>query len=90
MRSHVLWVEGVDSNMYVPLFLPQVCGVVTNWEPVTNPIDGTRTGFGFCEFESAEGSLRAMRLLNKLSVDGQELLVCPGCTSCMLASFIVN
>ncbi|KAM0885976.1 hypothetical protein ACQ4PT_029981 [Festuca glaucescens] len=52
-----------------------VCGVVKSWEPVTNPIDGTRTGFGFCEFESAEGSLRAMRLLNKLSVDGQELVL---------------
>ncbi|KAM0919912.1 hypothetical protein ACQ4PT_007900 [Festuca glaucescens] len=53
----------------------QVCGVVKSWEPVTNPIDGTHTGFGFCEFESAEGSLRAMRLLNKLSVDGQELVL---------------
>jgi RNA-binding protein 25 len=64
--------------------------VVKSWEPVTNPIDGTRTGFGFGEFESAEGSLRAMRLLNKLSVDGQELVVCPGCTSFMLASSVVN
>uniref|UniRef100_A0A453KRE3 RRM domain-containing protein n=1 Tax=Aegilops tauschii subsp. strangulata TaxID=200361 RepID=A0A453KRE3_AEGTS len=31
--------------------------------------------FGFCEFESAESSLRARRLLNKLSVDGQELVL---------------
>jgi RNA-binding protein 25 len=64
--------------------------VVKSWEPVSNPLDGTRTGFGFCEFESAEGSLRAMRLLNKLSVDGQELVVCPGCTSFVLAYFVVN
>ncbi|KAM0909536.1 hypothetical protein ACQ4PT_014766 [Festuca glaucescens] len=63
----------VDNDFVLSLL--QVCGVVKSWEPVTNPIDGTRTGFGFCEFESAEGSLRAMRLLNKLSVDGQELVL---------------
>ncbi|XP_051187401.1 uncharacterized protein [Lolium perenne] len=63
----------VDNDFVLSLL--QVCGVVKSWEPVINPIDGTRTGFGFCEFESAEGSLRAMRLLNKLSVDGQELVL---------------
>ncbi|KAM3257204.1 hypothetical protein ACQJBY_049502 [Aegilops geniculata] len=57
------------------LSLLQVCGPVKSWKPVTNPIDGTPTAFGFCEFESAESSLRARRLLNKLSVDGQELVL---------------
>ncbi|CAM0951213.1 unnamed protein product [Alopecurus aequalis] len=63
----------VDSEFVLSLL--QVCGVVKSWEPVTNPVDVTRTGFGFCEFESAEDSLRAMCLLNKLSVDGQELVL---------------
>lgn len=63
----------VDYNFVISLL--QVCGVVKSWKPVRNPLDGTRTGFGFCEFESAEGCLRARRLLNKLSVDGQELVL---------------
>ncbi|KAM3257258.1 hypothetical protein ACQJBY_049536 [Aegilops geniculata] len=63
----------VDNNFVLSLL--QVCGIVKSWNPVTNPIDGTPTGFGFCDFESAEGSLRAWRLLNKLRIDGQELLV---------------
>ncbi|KAM0909531.1 hypothetical protein ACQ4PT_014764 [Festuca glaucescens] len=63
----------VDSDFVLSLL--QVCGVVKSWNPVTNPIDGTSTAFGFCEFESAEGSLRARRLLNKLNIDGQELVL---------------
>uniref|UniRef100_A0ACD5XKY8 Uncharacterized protein n=1 Tax=Avena sativa TaxID=4498 RepID=A0ACD5XKY8_AVESA len=63
----------VDNNFVISLL--QVCGVVKSWEPVRNPIDGTHTGFGFCEFESAEGCHRARRLLNKLSIDGQELVL---------------
>lgn len=32
-------------------------------------------GFGFCEFEEADGVIRALSHLSNLSVDGQELLV---------------
>uniref|UniRef100_M8B1Y9 RNA-binding protein 25 n=1 Tax=Aegilops tauschii TaxID=37682 RepID=M8B1Y9_AEGTA len=64
----------VDNDFVLSLL--QVCGIVKSWNPVINPIDGTPTGFGFCDFESAEGSLRAWRLLNKLRIDGQELLAC--------------
>lgn len=32
-------------------------------------------GFGFCEFESTEGLLPALRPLNNFSIDGQQLLV---------------
>ncbi|KAK1630589.1 hypothetical protein QYE76_004904 [Lolium multiflorum] len=73
-KIYVGKIAATVENDFV-LSLLQVCGVVKSWEPVINPIDGSRTGFGFCEFESAEGSLRAMRLLNKLSVDGQELVL---------------
>ncbi|KAK1630587.1 hypothetical protein QYE76_004902 [Lolium multiflorum] len=62
----------VNSNFVLSLL--QVCGVVKSWNRVRNP-DGTRTAFGFCEFDSAEGGLRARQLLNKLSIDGQELVL---------------
>lgn len=46
-----------------------------SWKRPQNPTDGSPKGFGFCEFEAAEGILRALRLLNKLNIDGQELMV---------------
>lgn len=57
------------------LSLLQLCGPVKSWKRAQDPSDGTPRGFGFCEFESAEGVLRALRLLTKLSVDGQELVL---------------
>lgn len=59
------------------LFL-KLCGPVKSWKRPQDPT-GTLKGFGFCEFESAEGVLCALRLLNKLSVDGQELMVWMHC-----------
>ena len=40
-----------------------------------DPETNKSKGFGFCEFETAEGVLRALRLLHNLSLDGQELLL---------------
>ncbi|KAL2510394.1 splicing factor PWI domain-containing protein/RNA recognition motif (RRM)-containing protein [Forsythia ovata] len=57
------------------LSLLQLCGPVKSWKRPQDPTNGTLKGYGFCEFESAEGVLRALRLLNKLSVDGQELML---------------
>jgi RNA-binding protein 25 len=54
----------------------QLCGPVKSWKRAQDPSNGRPKGFGFCEFESADGILRATRLLNKLSIDGQELVVC--------------
>ncbi|XP_051121982.1 RNA-binding motif protein 25 isoform X2 [Andrographis paniculata] len=56
------------------LSLLKLCGPVKNWKRPQDPT-GTLKGFGFCEFESAEGVLRALRLLNKLRIDGQELML---------------
>lgn len=56
------------------LSLLELCGPVKNWKRPQDPT-GTLKGFGFCEFESAEGVLCALRLLNKLRVDGQELML---------------
>ncbi|KAJ4961660.1 hypothetical protein NE237_021570 [Protea cynaroides] len=57
------------------LSLLRLCGPVKSWKRAQDPSDGTPRGFGFCEFESAEGVLRALRLLSKLNIDGQELVL---------------
>ncbi|XP_050375050.1 RNA-binding motif protein 25 isoform X2 [Argentina anserina] len=62
----------VDNDFM--LYLLQLCGPVKNWKRAQDPT-GTPRGFGFCEFESAEGVLRALRLLSKFNIDGQELVL---------------
>lgn len=53
----------------------KLCGPVKSWKRPQDSTNGALKGFGFCEFDSAEGVLRALRLLSKLSVDGQQLMV---------------
>ncbi|XP_059316530.1 RNA-binding motif protein 25 isoform X2 [Lycium ferocissimum] len=57
------------------LSLLELCGPVKSWKRAQDPTNGSLKGFGFCEFESAEGVLRALRLLNKLNIDGQDLML---------------
>ncbi|XP_042497943.1 RNA-binding protein 25-like isoform X2 [Macadamia integrifolia] len=57
------------------LSLLRLCGPVKSWKRAQDPSDGTPRGFGFCEFESADGVLRALRLLSKFNIDGQELVL---------------
>ncbi|WOK92057.1 RNA-binding protein 25 isoform X2 [Canna indica] len=52
-----------------------LCGPVKSLKRAQDPSDGKPKGFGFCEFETAEGVLRSLRLLTKLNIDGQELMV---------------
>ncbi|CAL0312969.1 unnamed protein product [Lupinus luteus] len=61
----------VENDFMLNLF--QLCGPVKSWKRPQDLSNGTPKGFGFCEFESDEGVLRALRLLTKLSIDGQEL-----------------
>ncbi|TVU06008.1 hypothetical protein EJB05_49195, partial [Eragrostis curvula] len=63
----------VDNDFLLSLL--RLCGPVKSWKRAQDPSNGRPKGFGFCEFESAEGILRATRLLNKLSIDGQELVI---------------
>lgn len=65
--------QSVDNDFMLSLL--QLCGPVKSWKRAQNPSDGTPRTFGFCEFESAEGVLRALRLLTKLNIDGQELVL---------------
>lgn len=55
--------------------LLESCGPVKSWKPMQDPETNKSKGFGFCEYETAEGVLRALRLLHNLSLDGQELLL---------------
>ncbi|XWS34819.1 hypothetical protein CRYUN_Cryun21dG0070100 [Craigia yunnanensis] len=63
----------VDNDFMLSLF--HLCGPVKSWKRAQDPTNGTPKGFGFCEFESAEGVLRALRLLSKFNIDGQELVL---------------
>ncbi|KAL6598485.1 hypothetical protein ACP70R_046184 [Stipagrostis hirtigluma subsp. patula] len=63
----------VDNDFLLSLL--RLCGAVKSLKRAQDPSNGKPKGFGFCEFESPEGVLRATRLLNKLSIDGQELVI---------------
>ncbi|KAI3909437.1 hypothetical protein MKW92_039584 [Papaver armeniacum] len=63
----------VENDFMLPLL--RLCGPVKSWKRAPESSDGTPRSFGFCEFESAEGVLRALRLLTKINVDGQELVL---------------
>ncbi|KAJ8547654.1 hypothetical protein K7X08_011240 [Anisodus acutangulus] len=67
-------ISSIAENEFI-LSLLQLCGAVRSWKRAQDPTNGSLKGFGFCEFESAEGVLRALRLLNKLNIDGQELML---------------
>ncbi|KAL7616826.1 hypothetical protein Lser_V15G01632 [Lactuca serriola] len=64
--------SSVENEFMLSLFL---CGPLKSWKHVPDPTTGALKGFGFCEFRNVEGVLRALRLLSKLSIGGQELMV---------------
>ena len=55
--------------------LMETCGPVKSWKRLQDAETKQPKGFGFCEYEEADGVLAAMRLLNNLKLDGQELLL---------------
>ncbi|KAL8121226.1 RNA-binding motif protein 25-like isoform X1 [Apium graveolens] len=63
----------VDNDFILSIL--QLCGPVKSWKRPQDPTSGALKGYGFCEFDSAEGILRAIRLLSKLNIDGQELML---------------
>ncbi|XP_038714501.1 RNA-binding protein 25-like isoform X2 [Tripterygium wilfordii] len=63
----------VDNDFMLSLL--RLCGPVKSWKRAQDPSNGTPRGFGFFEFESADGILRALRLLSKFDIDGQELVL---------------
>ena len=65
----------VDDSVIKALL--EACGPVKSWKRVQDPDTKQLKGFGFCEYEEADGVLKALQLLNNLSLDGQELLLKP-------------
>ncbi|GFR49350.1 hypothetical protein Agub_g11374 [Astrephomene gubernaculifera] len=76
-KSTTVYVGKIASSVPDPVVktLLDACGRVKSWKRQVDPDTKQPKGFGFCEFEDAEGVLRAMRLLNGLKLDGQELLL---------------
>eukprot|EP01132_Coremiostelium_polycephalum_P003282 gene3282-4111_t len=58
----------VVEDEFIRKLLEQ-CGKVAKWNRASGK------GFGFCEYESPEGALRALRLLSELEIDEKKLLV---------------
>lgn len=56
------------------IFLLQECGRVVRWARTLDPSTKKLSTFGFCEFESPLGVIRAVRSLNGLQLDGQQLV----------------
>jgi len=63
----------LDERWLMKLF--KSCGSVNAWKPMIDPETKKAKGFGFVDFEKPEGVLCALRLLNKVEVDGSCLLV---------------
>jgi RNA-binding protein 25 len=57
--------------------LLDACGAVRSWKRVQDAETGAPKGFGFCEYEEADGVRCALRLLNGLELGGQALLLKP-------------
>lgn len=76
-KSTTVYVGKIASSVpdSVIRTLLEACGRVRSWKRQEDPDTKQLKGFGFCEFEDAEGVLRALRLLNNLKLDGQELLL---------------
>ncbi|CAI4222860.1 unnamed protein product [Auanema sp. JU1783] len=52
----------------------QECGTVTNWKRIQGS-NGKFQAFGFCDYESPEGTLRALRVLNDFQIGDKKLVV---------------
>merc|ERR1712113_1123924 len=63
----------LDERWLIKLF--KSCGSINTWKPMIDPETKRSKGFGFVDFEKPEGVLCALRLLNKLEVDGSCLIV---------------
>lgn len=75
IKSTTVWVGKIATSVEIPVIkgLLEACGPVKTWKPQVDPDTQLHKGFAICEFEDAEGVLRALRLLNGVKVDGQEL-----------------
>lgn len=72
-----VWVSHIPPSLSDTFMLKllESCGPVASWKRTTDQ-NGRPKGFGFCEFQTVEGMLKALRLLNHLKLEeGYELSV---------------
>ena len=62
----------VDDDVVRQLL--EACGKVNDWKRMEDPDTKARKAFGFCEFEEADGVIRAMSLLQNLAIGGQVII----------------
>eukprot|EP00824_Muranothrix_gubernata_P011590 TRINITY_DN25074_c0_g1_i1.p1 TRINITY_DN25074_c0_g1~~TRINITY_DN25074_c0_g1_i1.p1 ORF type:complete len:707 (+),score=221.82 TRINITY_DN25074_c0_g1_i1:212-2122(+) len=55
--------------------LLEMCGHVRKWERLKDADDRKNKAFGFCSFDSADGALRALRILSGYRLGAQTLLL---------------
>lgn len=52
-----------------------VCGTILRWSRQEDPITRRLSSFGLCEFDSPEGVINAVNVLNGVKISGESLLV---------------
>ncbi|KAJ4454067.1 putative RNA-binding protein 25 [Paratrimastix pyriformis] len=62
---------GTTDDDYVRRLLEQ-CGSIIRWKRTVDPNTDKVKGFGFCEFDDAEGVLRALRILNNFKLTSEQ------------------
>lgn len=72
-RSTTLYVGKIAPSVSNELIkqLLEACGTVKEWKRMEDPETKALKPFGFCEYEEAEGVIRALNLLNNLAVGGK-------------------
>lgn len=73
-----LFVKNISEELPDSVFesLLKECGPLVKWKR-TKDEKNISVNFGYCEFESVEGVLRCMRLLNKFTLHGKMLDIKP-------------
>eukprot|EP01012_Entosiphon_sulcatum_P012529 TRINITY_DN1786_c0_g1_i1.p1 TRINITY_DN1786_c0_g1~~TRINITY_DN1786_c0_g1_i1.p1 ORF type:complete len:534 (+),score=100.11 TRINITY_DN1786_c0_g1_i1:156-1604(+) len=66
-KKTLVWIGKIDPGIEDDIVqqLIELCGPFDTWKRASDPQTGQWRKFGFCEFHSAEGALRAFRLLNE-------------------------
>ncbi|KAJ1612061.1 RRM domain-containing protein [Cryptosporidium canis] len=62
------------SNAHIRKLLSE-CGTILRWSRQEDPITKRLSSFGLCEFDSPEGVINAVNILNGLKISGGVLLV---------------
>ncbi len=77
-----------DDTMHALL---SACGELVSWKPMKDADTQAPKGFGFAEFQEADGVLRAVQILQGLDVDGHNLTVKPDtATQRYLDSYLIQ